>query len=67
MGTRSDLVSLSVGSQLELIYLENMVACENRAIFFVLLRGHCWGFLNGNAVTYISESMYIMFKLRLAT
>lgn len=62
MGTRSDLVSLSVCSQLELIYLEKMVACENRAIFFIVLRGHCWGFLNANAVTFVSESLYIMFE-----
>lgn len=62
MGTRSDLVSLRVCSQLELIYLENMVACENRALFFILLREHCWRFLNVDAVTFVSESLYIMFE-----
>lgn len=50
--TRSDLGSLSVCSRLELIYLENMVACENRAIFFILLREH----------PFVSESLYIMFE-----
>lgn len=35
---------------------------RDRATFFILLRGHCWGFLNAHAVTFVSESLYIMFE-----